>query len=189
LSEKGWKTLEDRTGFDSPHLKVHEEKVATPRRPHGVDWIRAGRKQAVVVAPFTPDGKLLLILQERIPIRRTIWEFPAGQIDFADVSESDIREHGARELREETGYLCDPDEMESLGVYFSSAGFTDERMHLYAARNVRPAPDGAQPDDAECIPEVRAFAPDEIWEMIRTCVLVDANTLSLCARLRAHRYL
>ena len=30
---------------------------------------------------MTPDGRLLLIRQERIPIRAAIWEFPAGQID------------------------------------------------------------------------------------------------------------
>jgi len=189
MNEDGWKTLENRTEFDTPHLRVHVEKVSTPRRSRGVDWIRAGRKQAVVVAPFTSEGNLLLILQERVPIRKTIWEFPAGQIDFDDVPEAEVREHGIRELREETGYTCDAEEMVSLGVYYSSAGFTDERMHLYAARNVRLSPDGTDHDEAECIPEVRAFTPDEIWEMIRTCVLVDANTLSLCARLHAHRLL
>lgn len=186
MSDAGWQTLEARTEFDSPHLRVLAERVATPRRPEGIDWLRAGRKRAVVVAPFTPEGNLVLILQERIPIRRTIWEFPAGQIDFGDPSEAEIREHGIRELREETGYTCAPEKMLPLGSYFSSAGFTDERMFLYAARDVRPSPDGTEHEDAECIPEVREFRPAEIWEMIRTCVLADANTLSLCARLRAH---
>ena len=32
---------------------------------------------------MTADGKLVLIRQERIPIRTDIWEVPGGQIDEA----------------------------------------------------------------------------------------------------------
>ena len=57
------------------------------------------RKSAVVIAPITGEGKIVLIRQERIPIRETIWEMPAGQVD--EVCESgSFKEVAIRELRE-----------------------------------------------------------------------------------------
>ena len=37
---------------------------------------------------------LLLVRQERVPIRATIWEFPAGQIDDASSRQMQIRSDG-----------------------------------------------------------------------------------------------
>ena len=54
---------------------------------------------------MTRDGKIVLIRQERVPIRAAIWEMPSGQID--NVVEPDQREIKAvalSELREEAGY-------------------------------------------------------------------------------------
>ena len=50
-------------------------------RPEPRAWTIVHRKAAVVVAPMTRDGKIVLIHQERIPIRQAIWEMPSGQID------------------------------------------------------------------------------------------------------------
>ena len=41
------------------------------------------RKPAVVIAPMTREGEIVLIREERVPIRAAIWEVPAGQIDDA----------------------------------------------------------------------------------------------------------
>lgn len=183
-SGTNWNILQEHVGYDSPHLRVVEETVCTPSRPGGRLWLTVRRKQAVVIAPFTPEGKLVLIRQERVPIRRIIWEFPAGQID-GDAGPTEIRDTALRELREEAGYTTQESELLSLGIYFSSAGFTDECMHLFAARNVTPCPHGPAHEQNEVILETRAFSPNEVWNMIDSGEIVDANTLSLCARLHA----
>ena len=41
------------------------------------------RKAAVIIAPMTRDGRIVLIRQERIPVRAAIWEMPSGQLDNA----------------------------------------------------------------------------------------------------------
>src|SRR5437773_2484533 len=121
---EGWKTCADESLFANPYLAVHRVTVTSPSRPEPFTWTVAHRKSAVVVAPMTAAGEFLLVRQERVPIRATIWEFPAGQID--DIEEDNaIRATGLRELREESGHELAPDgELISLGHFFPSAGFT-----------------------------------------------------------------
>ena len=67
--------------YENRNLRVVTEEVCTPARSKPRSWTIVQRKPAVVIAPMTRDGKIVLIRQERIPIRAAIWEMPAGQID------------------------------------------------------------------------------------------------------------
>jgi ADP-ribose pyrophosphatase len=181
----GWRLAGDETLFANPYLEVHKVLITTPTRPEPFAWTVAHRKGAVVVVPVTEDGKYLLVRQERIPIRATIWEFPAGQID--DTTDPDaVRATGLRELLEESGHQLAPGGgLTSLGHFFPSSGFTDEHSHLLLARPVVPAPGGAQPDAAEAITECRAFTLEELTEMVASGEIRDANSLAAFARLSA----
>jgi ADP-ribose pyrophosphatase len=188
-STEGWSVLAGEMQFANPYVEVHRATVTSPTRPEPFTWTVVHRKGAVVVAPMTADGRFILVRQERVPIRATIWEFPAGQID--DTSDPDaIRATGLRELTEEAGYELAPGgELISLGHYFPSCGFTDEHSHLVLARPVVPAAGGAKPDAAESITECRAFSTDEFRAMIASGEIRDANTLSAFARMVAMRLL
>jgi ADP-ribose pyrophosphatase len=188
-STEGWSVLAGEMQFANPYVEVHRATVTSPTRPEPFTWTVVHRKGAVVVAPMTADGRFILVRQERVPIRATIWEFPAGQID--DTSDPDaIRATGLRELTEEAGYELAPGgELISLGHYFPSCGFTDEHSHLVLARPVVPAAGGAKPDAAESITECRAFSTDEFRAMIASGGIRDANTLSAFARMVAMRLL
>ena len=183
--EPGWQLVGDETLFANPYLEVHKVSVTTPSRTEPFAWTVAHRKGAVVIAPLTSDNKLILVRQERIPIRATIWEFPAGQID--DNEEPDaIRATALRELHEEAGYALGPGgEVVSLGHFFPSAGFTDEHSHLLLCKSVVPIDGGAKPESAEAITECRAFTVDELRAMIASNEVRDANTLAAFARLVA----
>ncbi|GDX11945.1 hypothetical protein LBMAG57_37170 [Verrucomicrobiota bacterium] len=188
-STEGWSVLAGEMQFANPYVEVHRATVTSPTRPEPFTWTVVHRKGAVVVAPMTADGRFILVRQERVPIRATIWEFPAGQID--DTSDPDaIRATGLRELTEEAGYELAPGgDLISLGHYFPSCGFTDEHSHLVLARPVVPAAGGAKPDAAESITECRAFSTDEFRAMIASGEIRDANTLSAFARMVAMRLL
>ena len=188
-STEGWSVLAGEMQFANPYVEVHRATVTSPTRPEPFTWTVVHRKGAVVVAPMTADGRFILVRQERVPIRATIWEFPAGQID--DTSDPDaLRATGLRELTEEAGYELAPGgELISLGHYFPSCGFTDEHSHLVLARPVVPAAGGAKPDAAESITECRAFSTDEFRAMIASGEIRDANTLSAFARMVAMRLL
>ena len=184
---EGWRTLDRLLAYDGSFAKVYHETVSTPTRPDGVTWTVVRRKSAVAIAAKTVDAKWLLIRQERIPIRSAIWEFPAGQIEFVPGDFSNLLHDTVwRELREETGYSSSAKSvLTPLGVFFPSAGFTDEHSHIFLADQLVPHADGPQHDVAESIIECRAFSTAELTSMIACGEICDANTLATYARLVA----
>jgi ADP-ribose pyrophosphatase len=186
----GWETLSSDHHFTNAHLEVVTDHVQTPTRPKPRSWTIVHRKTAVIVAPMTADGKIVLIRQERIPIRSAIWEMPAGQIDNHEADEGEIKRAALRELREETGYELAPDgELIALGHYFSSPGFTDEYGYLFLAQPIKRCAKGDAQDDTESILDCREFSVSEIRRMIAENEIRDANTLGICARLAARGFI
>jgi 8-oxo-dGTP pyrophosphatase MutT (NUDIX family) len=181
-----WKTISSERHFADRNLEVVTDRVQTPARPELRAWTIVHRKPAVVVAPMTRGGKIILIRQERIPIGQAIWEMPSGQIDDHDADPGNIKSVAMRELREETGYELAPNgELISLGYFFSSPGFTDERGHFFLARPVQAAAEGPDRDEGESILDCREFTGEEVRRMIADNEIRDANTLGICAMLAA----
>jgi ADP-ribose pyrophosphatase len=188
--DSAWKTISSRRHFANAHLAVVTDRVQTPARSQPRPWTIVHRKAAVVIAPMTRDGKIVLIRQERIPIREAIWEMASGQIDNTEkrVSET-IEQVALRELREEAGYeLATDGELIPLGHYFTSPGFTDERGYFFLARPVVLCPDYVR-DESESIVDYRPFTVSEIRRMIAENEIRDANTLGICARLAARGFI
>ncbi len=184
---EGWEVVSQETHFANAHLAVATEEVKSPRRPEGQAWTVVHRKAAVIIAPLTVEGRLILIRQERIAIRAEIWEVPAGQIDEeTGNARAAIEAVALREMREETGYELGRDgELIPLGYFFSSPGFTDEHGYFFLARGVRPAAAGDAHEESETILECRAFEMTEVARKIAANEIRDANTLGLWARLVA----
>jgi len=184
-----WQILEINSLFRNPYLEVFQERVILPGEVRIREWTVVRRKQAVVIAPVTEEGKFVLIHQARIPVRKMLWEFPAGQIDDSlQPGVEMIREAALRELTEETGYsLSTGGELTYLGHYYSSQGFCDETPHLFLARPVQASGFGRRPDDSESIVECREFSLEDLSSMIADSVIQDANTLAMFARLSAKK--
>lgn len=71
------------------------------------DWEFIEHRRArgiVVIVAVTPDRRLLLVEQERIPVGRPVIELPAGLIGDTDGADESLEEAARRELLEETGY-------------------------------------------------------------------------------------
>ena len=181
----GWKTIDTKTEFENPHLQVVTEKVQIPSSPEPRIWTTIRRKSAVVIAPMTPDGKFLLIKEERIPIRAAIWSMPAGQVDNPETDAKEIEAVALRELHEETGYdLVPGGEVIPLGFFFTSVGLTDEHCYFFLVRPVRRAQIHKR-EEGEAILECRAVDAAELGQMIAQNEIRDSNTLAICARLAA----
>jgi ADP-ribose pyrophosphatase len=185
VKESGWKIISSEQHFANAHLEVVTDRVQTPTRTRPRTWTIVHRKTAVVIAPMTHDGKIVLICQERIPIHEAIWEMPSGQIDNHNANQVEIKQVALRELREESGYeLAEEGELIPLGHYFSSPGFTDERGYFFLARPVMACPNYVR-DESESILDCRAFTVSKIRGMIAENEIRDGNTLSMWARLWA----
>jgi 8-oxo-dGTP pyrophosphatase MutT (NUDIX family) len=181
--KNSWETVSSEPHFANAHLQVVTDHVRTPSCSLPRTWTIVHRKAAVIIAPVTRESRIVLIRQERIPIRAAIWEMPSGQID-GPVHET-AEQVALRELREEAGYeLARDGQLIALGYYFTSPGFTDERGHFFLARPVEPCSNYVR-DESESILDCRAFTVHEIRRMIADNEICDANTLSLWARLSA----
>jgi len=185
--EAAWVVTRSDILFRNPHVEVRDETVLIPGEERSRHWTVIGRKKAIVVAPVTVDGRFVLIHQARIPVRRWLWEFPAGQVDETRTpSQEQLRQTALRELAEEAGYeLAGDGDLIYLGNYFPSQGFTDEENHLFAAKPVRENGLGFQPEHAEAISQHKEFTLDELRSMIANSEIQDGNTLSLFARMVA----
>ena len=89
------------------------------------------------------DEHLWLVRQPREAIRRDdVLEIPAGRLDVEGESAEDA---ARRELAEELGLAADT--WRHLTTYFSSAGFTNEELHLYVATGLREVDKPATEED------------------------------------------
>src|SRR5262245_6993390 len=148
--QNSWETVSSDRHFANAHLEVVTDHVRTPSRslPHA--WTIVHRKAAVLIAPMTRDGKIVLIHQERIAIRTAIWEMPSGQLDGPP--EETAEQVALRELREEAGYeLARDGELTALGHYFTSPGFTDERGYFFLVRPVKRSKEATAGDEGGSI--------------------------------------
>jgi len=124
-------------------------------------------EHAAAVAVLAREGKRVLgIRQWRPAVGLTTWELPAGIIDPGETPE----EAAARELAEEGRVRGDLQEITS---FYSSPGFTDERIHLFEASNLSPA---YAPRDPGELLEISWKEPAVLWEEVRSGRLATSST-------------
>ncbi|MHC1626833.1 MAG: NUDIX hydrolase [Methanoculleaceae archaeon] len=141
----------------------------------------SGMKERVVVRPGdavailpVEAGRCCLIRQFRFAIGETIWEAPAGTIEPGETPE----ETAHRELVEETGRSAG--RLIPRGVIWTTPGYTDERIYLFEARELRQS-DEFEPDEDEVI-EVVPVSVKTALAMAREGRIQDAKTLCLIFR-------
>jgi 8-oxo-dGDP phosphatase len=86
---------------------------------------------AVAVVALDPDDRLMMIHQYRHPVRRRLWELPAGLLDFQGEDPVDA---ARRELAEEAGLTAS--DWSVLVDMVPSPGFSDESVRVYLARGL-----------------------------------------------------
>jgi 8-oxo-dGTP pyrophosphatase MutT (NUDIX family) len=113
---------------------------------------------AVGIVALDEQDRVLLVEQYRHPVRRMLWEPPAGLLDKPDEPPLDAAK---RELHEEAHYQAD--RWDVLVDAFTSPGMTDEAVRIYLAREIRQsALDRHVGENEERDMPVRWVALDEI---------------------------
>lgn len=109
------------------HVEVMEYEDGDGR-PVRRDVVR--HPGAVAVVPLLPDGRVLLIRNRRVAVGKRLLEIPAGKLEPGE----DPADAVHRELEEETGHRAD--RIRPLARFYTSPGFTDERMHAFVAEGL-----------------------------------------------------
>ncbi len=154
--------------------KVINVDLDTVEYPNGktgeLEMVRHPGASAVVpflTDPRGDDPQILLIRQFRHAADGFIYEIPAGKLD----GNEDPKVCAERELREETG--CTAGKLEHLCTFYTTPGFTDERIHAYMATELTRG-DASQEHD-----EFMSIEPTSLsraLEMIRSGELNDAKS-------------
>ncbi len=119
-----------RNVFDGKVLHVFVDDINLPNGKMGYrEYIKHGG--AVAVLPLTDEGEVICVKQYRYAIGRVTTEIPAGKLDSVE----EVHEEAAlRELREETGALCD--QLTFLGTYIGSPAILSEKIDVYLAEGL-----------------------------------------------------
>jgi ADP-ribose pyrophosphatase len=126
---------------------------------------------AAAVAAVDAAGQIVLIRQYRHAAGGFIWELPAGVLATPDEPPEAC---ARRELEEEVGLTAGT--LRPLGTILTTPGFTDERIHLFLARELRAGRRAREAD--EVIAEVRRVALAQALAMVRGGEVVDGKTIA-----------
>lgn len=119
-------------------------------------WEIVEHAEAVAVL-IMREREVLGVMQPRPAINQTTWELPAGLIDEGETP----LEAAKRELAEEVQLTGD---LELITQFYSSPGFTNEKLYLFAAKNLSEA--YAEPDTDENI-QLSWRDLNEVWDDIK----------------------
>ncbi len=131
---KPWTTLKSRKRLKDKFLHLRTDKC---RRADGhivptyhvlefTDW--------VTVIPLTDAGEIILVREYRHAAGKVMIGLPGG---VSDPGESDWAAVGARELREETGYV--PREMIHVGACHPNPATQNNTLHYFLALGCAPS--------------------------------------------------
>jgi ADP-ribose pyrophosphatase len=161
------KTLSSAVTYAGQLLTVKEDTVRLPSGGEARREYITHPGAAVIIPLFDPDT-LLLEHQYRYPLGQHFLEFPAGKIEPGEP----VLETAKRELLEETGYLAA--QWEFLTTLHPCVGYSDERIELFLARDLRF--EGHPGEDDEFIEVVR-MSVDEALAKIFAREITEAKTI------------
>lgn len=155
--------------------RVFDITVENVTFPNGVniDMEIIRHPGASAIVPLTADNEIVMLKQYRHAIGGFLWEIPAGTFDAGEAPLVCAK----RELAEETGF--EAESWESIGAVTPLPGYSDERIHLFLARNLIPSTQSLDPDE---ILEVHSIPLEKVIAMISDGEIEDAKTIAAVFR-------
>lgn len=173
--ENPWKTLEKKTVYENPWIKVEHHEVLNPSGQPGVYGTVAFQNIAIGIIPIDQNNCTFLVGQFRFPLNTYSWEIPEGGCKL----NTDPLTTAKRELKEETGIVAQG--WEKLQTIHTSNSVTDEFGIIYSAENLEFFE--AIPDEDEDL-KIRRVSLSEALTMVKQGEITDS--LSIAGILRLH---
>ncbi|MFF5204454.1 NUDIX domain-containing protein [Streptosporangium sp. NPDC000396] len=129
-----WKVVSSTEHFKGRVITTVTDAVLMQEEVVNRDYVL--HPGSVAVVALDDQNRVLMIRQYRHPVRRLLWELPAG---LRDVEGEPLHIGAARELAEEAGYRAET--WHTLIDAFISPGMTDERTRIFLARDLSPIPE------------------------------------------------
>ena len=161
-----------RVAYDGLILRVNLDRVALPNGRE-VDLELIEHPGAAAVVPLHADGAVTLIRQYRYATGGFILEVPAGKLDAGESPET----CALREVEEEAGVRAG--RLHPLGFIWTTPGFTDERIWLFAATQLQPGRQDLHHDE---VLDVLRMPLREALALVERGELPDGKSLAALVR-------
>lgn len=165
------KTVASQQVFVGRLFKVRVDEVALESGRHTTREI-VEHPGAVAIVALQGEGneqRVALVRQFRKAAEQFLLEIPAGTLESGEEPLACAQ----RELLEETGLTAR--RWAHLQTFYTAPGFCTEKLWLYLAQDVQPAPESHMMDDEHI--EVCFYTRAQVQEMIRSGQFHDAKTL------------
>lgn len=156
--------------FKGQILNLHKEEVELPNGKKAQREI-VRHHGAVAILALLDRDHAFFVRQWRAPLAHDTCEVPAGKID---PGEHDTLKTAQREFNEEIGYQAQ--NWRLLSEFYSSPGFSDEKMSLFLATDLQPLAH-KRPLDPDEFLEVKVFSFQEAQAQILKSTHLDGKTL------------
>jgi len=161
------KKVNSRLIFDGKVVHLYVDDITLPDgKPATREHIK--HVGAVCVVPLTDKDEVICVKQYRYPFSQVLLEIPAGKLDSYD---EDPVEAALRELREETGAVCES--LVSIGQYYPSPAILGERIHMFLARGLS---FGKTDFDEDEFLEIVKIPLSELYERVLDGKIRDGKT-------------
>ncbi len=148
-------------------INLRQDEILTPdRRVAGREVVEHPGGAAVLAVKET--GEAYFVRQYRHPVAESLLEIPAGKLDQGE-SPLDC---ATRELAEEVGVKAN--EIRRIAAYYSTPGFTSEKLYLYLATGLEQI-ERQQQEDEDL--DVILIPLKEAIKMARCGEIKDGKTL------------
>lgn len=146
-------------------FKIIEAKIGKEKfRQNIVEFPRT-----VAILPFASKGNIILISQYRYPIKKEIWEIPAGKLKKNEKPEIGAK----RELKEETGF--EAKNLKKIATFYVSPGYSTEYMYLFRATDLIKGKQNL--DKGEIVKKIKPFPLKMALKMIKNGEIIDEKTI------------
>lgn len=181
INDNPFKTLDSKTVYQNPWMRVREDIVIKPDGSDGIYGIMESKDSVVIVA-INSLHEIYLIRSFSYPASSWRWGLPGGS---GDDEHPEVA--SKRELAEETGIIAD--KWTFLGKTRVSSGLTTEQMTVYLAQDLT-FNERLEADDKNVIEQGKFVSIAEVDDMIANDAIDDAQTITglyLAQRWLAHQ--
>lgn len=161
------KTLSSRKIFSGKVLDLRVDEVLLPNGKKSTREI-VEHNGAVAIIAINENNEVVMVKQYRKPIESAILEIPAGKMESGEDAETTAQ----RELMEEVGYCAG--NMIHLLDFYTTPGFSNEKMHIFLATELKSKKRPA--DDDENI-QITTMPLEEALKKAYNGEIKDAKTI------------
>lgn len=160
--------IDSKKIFEGKVLTLTVDTVMLPSNRQAQRELVLHNGGVTIIAQPDPN-KIVLVKQFRYPVKKVLWELPAGRLDLNE----DPVQAAKRELKEETGYITN--KLESLGIIYPLPGYSTEVLYFFKATEL--IDDEPEPDPDENI-EVKVMDLKLAWQMVKDGEIRDGKTVA-----------